>query len=153
MVTNRLGVSDGSGVRDGVSVAVSVGTALGVAVGTNTVTTCSVRAAAVSRLETARSTRFRGAMVTEMARFKSPMAMADTLQSRLSPIAPAARMPRGPEYSLALDLVALLGMDGEASVLCLLISISFSACYSEILSHRFGCTGNRSSALLRASPL
>jgi hypothetical protein len=34
--------------------------------------------------------------------------MAETLQSRLSPMAPAARIPKGPEYSLALTLVDLL---------------------------------------------
>jgi hypothetical protein len=95
IVTSRLGVSDGCGVRDGDSV--PVGSTLGVAVGTKAVTTCSVRAAAVSRLENARSTRFKGAIVTEMARFKSPIAMADTLHNRLSPIAPAARIPMGPE--------------------------------------------------------
>lgn len=95
MVTKRLGVSDGSGVRDGDSV--SVGSGLLVAVGTNTVTTCCVSAAAVSRLETARSTIFRGTIVTEMARFKSPIAITDTLHNRLSPMAPAAKIPRGPE--------------------------------------------------------
>jgi hypothetical protein len=106
MVTNRLGVSDGSGVREGVNV--SVGTAVGVAVGTKTVTTCSVNAAAVSRLETARSRILMGTSVTVIRRFKSPMAMAETLQSRLRPSAPAAKIPSGPEYSLALGLDGLL---------------------------------------------
>ena len=95
MVTKRLGVSDGSGVRDGDSV--PVGSGLRVAVGTNTVTTCSVSAAAVSRLETARSTIFRGAIVTEMARFRSPIAITDTLHNMLSPMAPATKIPKGPE--------------------------------------------------------
>jgi hypothetical protein len=95
-------VSEGKGVKDGVLVGISV------SVGTNTVTTCSVSAAAVSRLETARSTRFRGTRVAETRRFKSPIAIAETLQSRLSPMAPAARIPSGPEYSLALGLVVLL---------------------------------------------
>ena len=121
IVTNRLGVSDGSGVREGVGV--SVGTAVGVAVGTKTVTTCSVNAAAVSRLETARSRMLMGTSVTVIRRFKSPMAMAETLQSRLSPSAPAAKIPSGPEYSLALGLDGLLWRGGDASVLCVLISI------------------------------
>jgi hypothetical protein len=95
MVTKRLGVSEGWGVREGDSV--SVGTGLSVAVGTNSVTTCSVSAAAVSRLETARSTRLRGTMVAETRRFKSPIAIAETLQSKLSPMAPAAKIPSGPE--------------------------------------------------------
>jgi hypothetical protein len=63
MVTKRLGVSDGRGVSEGL--AVSLGTTVRVAVGTKTVTTCSVNAAAVSRLENARSMRFSGTMVTE----------------------------------------------------------------------------------------
>jgi hypothetical protein len=95
IVTKRLGVSDGSGVRDGDSVL--VGSGLRVAVGTNTVTTCWVSAAAVSRLETAKSTIFKGTIVTEMARFKSPIAITDTLHNRLKPIAPATKIPRGPE--------------------------------------------------------
>jgi hypothetical protein len=41
------------------------------------------------------------------------MAMAETLHSRLSPRAPAAKIPRGPEYSLAFTLVSLLGGSGE----------------------------------------
>ena len=59
IVTKRLGVdvSVGKGVR----VSVAVGTR--VCVGTNTVTACSVSAAAVSRLETARSTIFSGSIV------------------------------------------------------------------------------------------
>ena len=58
-VGTRVGmtVSDGRGVIE----AVLVGTI--VSVGTNTVTTCSVSAAAVSRLETARSTMFKGMIV------------------------------------------------------------------------------------------
>jgi hypothetical protein len=97
IVTKRLGVSDGRSVdvREGPSV--SVGSRLRVAVGTNCVTACSVRAAAVSRLDTARSTRFNGISVADTRRFRSPIAMAETLHSRLSPMAPAARIPRGPE--------------------------------------------------------
>jgi hypothetical protein len=58
-VTKRLGVdvSEGKGVREKVAVGTKV------CVGTNTVTACSVSAAAVSRLETARSTMFSGWMV------------------------------------------------------------------------------------------
>jgi hypothetical protein len=52
-------VSDGRGVKEAVRVGTSV------SVGTKTVTTCSVRAAAVSRLATARSRIFNGTRVTE----------------------------------------------------------------------------------------
>jgi hypothetical protein len=62
MVTKRRGVSVGDGVRDG-GESVLVGTS--VSVGTKTVTTCSVNAAAVWKLETARSTMFRGSRVME----------------------------------------------------------------------------------------
>ena len=57
-VTNRLGVSVGVGR----CVAVLCG-GTGVEVGTKAVTTCCVSAAAVFRLETAKSRIFRGAMV------------------------------------------------------------------------------------------
>jgi hypothetical protein len=61
IVTKRLGVdvdvSEGKGVGDRVAVGTRV------CVGTNTVTACSVSAAAVSRLETARSTIFSGSIV------------------------------------------------------------------------------------------
>jgi hypothetical protein len=63
MVTKRLCVSVGWGVREAVLVGVM---GVKVAVGTNSVTTCSVNAAAVSRLETARSTIFRGSIVMGM---------------------------------------------------------------------------------------
>ena len=58
-VTKRLGVdvSDGKGVIERVAVGTRVW------VGTNTVTACSVSAAAVSRLETAKSKIFKGSMV------------------------------------------------------------------------------------------
>jgi hypothetical protein len=63
MVTKRLCVSVGSGVREA-----GTGVALGtrVSVGTKTVTTCSVNAAAVSKLETAKSTRLIGSSVIGM---------------------------------------------------------------------------------------
>jgi hypothetical protein len=59
IVTKRLGVdvSEGKGVGERVAVGTSV------CVGTKAVTACSVSAAAVSRLETARSTMFSGWMV------------------------------------------------------------------------------------------
>jgi hypothetical protein len=91
IVTKRLGVF----VSDGTELKVGVAVGCRVAVGTNTVTTCSVKAPAVSRFDTARLTRSMGRI--GITRFKSPMARADTLHSRLSPMAPAARMPRGPE--------------------------------------------------------
>jgi hypothetical protein len=50
-------VSDGRGVSEIVLVGTSV------SVGTKTVTACSVRAAAVSKLATARSTKFNGMSV------------------------------------------------------------------------------------------
>ena len=60
MVTKRLGVSVGSGVRE-----VGTGVLLGVSVpvGTKTVTICSVSAAAVPKFETARSTMLMGSSV------------------------------------------------------------------------------------------
>ena len=60
MVTKRLGVSVDAGVTDS-----GTGVLLGarVSVGTNTVTICSVRAAAVPKLETARSKRLIGSSV------------------------------------------------------------------------------------------
>jgi hypothetical protein len=125
MVTKRRAVSVGSGVREGASVC--VGRAVAVAVGTKTVTTCSVSAAAVSRLETARSTRFNGTIVTGIYRFRSSIAIAETLHSKLSPMAQAAKIPSGPEYSLALCFVSLRGRGAEVSVRCGLISICFSA--------------------------
>jgi hypothetical protein len=61
IVTKRRGVdvdvSEGKGLGDRVAVGTRV------CVGTNTVTACSVSAAAVSRLETARSTIFSGSIV------------------------------------------------------------------------------------------
>ena len=60
MVTKRLGVSVDGGVTDsgtGVLLGISV------SVGTKTVTICSVSAAAVPKLETARSTRLSGTRV------------------------------------------------------------------------------------------
>jgi hypothetical protein len=104
-VTKCLGVdvSEGKGVRDRVAVGTKV------CVGTKTVTTCSVSAAAVSRLETAKSTMFNGWMVMMGRKFlKSPIAIAETLQSRLMPITPAARTPTGPAYSRAFNPVMLL---------------------------------------------
>jgi hypothetical protein len=56
-VGRRVAVSVGAGVSVGVRVGTSV------AVGTNSVTDCSVRAAAVRRLETARSRRSSGTRV------------------------------------------------------------------------------------------
>jgi hypothetical protein len=95
-------------------------------VGTNAVTTCSVSAAAVSRLETARSTILRGSMVIEMRLFKSPIAIVETLHKRLKPIAPAARIPKGPAYSLAFTLVVLLWRyGGGCEVGCRVISDVF----------------------------
>jgi hypothetical protein len=51
-------VSEGRGVKEAVLVGVSV------SVGTKIVTACSVRAAAVSRLETASSTMLSGSIVS-----------------------------------------------------------------------------------------
>jgi hypothetical protein len=103
-VTKRLGVDVSDGKARGESVL--VGTRVGV--GTNIVTACSVSAAAVSRLETARFTIFSGSIVIAIWLFKSLVAIVETLHSRLKPIAPAARTPKGPAYSLAFTLVALL---------------------------------------------
>jgi len=103
-VTKCFGVevSEGRGVGESVLVGTRV------CVGTNRVTTCSVRAAAVSRLETAKSRTLSGSIVIKIWLFKSPIAIAETLHSTLMPIAAAARTPRGPEYSLAFTRVALL---------------------------------------------
>jgi hypothetical protein len=60
MVTKRLGVPVGSGVRE-VGTGVSVG--ISVSVGTKTVTICSVSAAAVPKFETARPTMLIGSSV------------------------------------------------------------------------------------------
>ena len=105
IVTKRICVSVGWGVRDA-----GTGVLLGVivSVGTKTVTICSVSAAAVPKLETARSTMLIGSSVMGIYRLRSPMAMAETLHSRLSPMAPATRIPKGPVYSLAFTLVDLL---------------------------------------------
>jgi len=97
-------VSEGCGERESVFVGTIVG------VGTNAVTACSVSAAAVSMLATAISTMFSGASVTRRIwLFKSPIAIEETLHNRVKPIAPATRTPRGPAYSRAFTLVALLG--------------------------------------------
>ena len=107
-VKKRLGVDVevSEGCREGESV--FVGTSVGV--GTNEVTACSVSAAAVSMLATAMSTRFSGASVTRRIwLFKSPIAIEETLHNSVKPIAPATRTPKGPAYSLAFTLVALLG--------------------------------------------
>ena len=103
-VTKCFGVevSEGRGVGESVLVGTRV------CVGTNRVTTCSVRAATVSRLETAKSRTLSGSIVIEIWLFKSPIAIVETLHSTLMPIAAAARTPRGPEYSLAFTRVALL---------------------------------------------
>ena len=63
IVTKRLGVSVGWGVREA-----GTGVLLGVmvSVGTKIVTTCSVRAAAVPKLATARSTMLIGSSVMEI---------------------------------------------------------------------------------------
>ena len=63
MVTNRLCVSVGCGVMDARAF-VAVGAR--VSVGTKTVTICSVSAAAVPKLETARSTMLIGSSVMGM---------------------------------------------------------------------------------------
>jgi hypothetical protein len=60
IVTNCLCVSVGCGVADG---GTSVLVGVMVSVGTKTVTTCSVSAATVPKLETARSTRLIGSRV------------------------------------------------------------------------------------------
>ena len=60
IVTNRRCVSVGCGVRDA-EIRVPVGA--NVSVGTKTVTICSVRAAAVPKLETAKSTMLIGSSV------------------------------------------------------------------------------------------
>jgi hypothetical protein len=59
IVTKRRGVSVGLGVMD----AVFVGTIVFVSVGTNWVTACSVRATAVFKFATAKSTIFKGISV------------------------------------------------------------------------------------------
>ena len=105
-VKNRLAVAVVVGESVAVGASVSVGTR--VAVGTNTVTACSVRAATVSRFETAKSMTFNGSIVIKCWALRSPIATAETLQSRLTPIAAAPRTPKGPAYSLAFTLVALL---------------------------------------------
>ena len=110
IVTKRLGVDVDVSDDRVAGESVLVGTM--VCVGTNAVTTCSVSAAAVSRLETARSTILRGSIVLETRLFKSPIAIADTLHIRLRPIAAAARTPKGPAYSLAFTLVVLLWRPG-----------------------------------------
>ena len=63
IVTKCLCVSVGCGVREAGS---SVFVGVIVSVGTKAVTTCSVSAAAVWKLETARSTRLIGSSVMEM---------------------------------------------------------------------------------------
>jgi hypothetical protein len=63
IVTKRRAVAVSEGGGWGVMLEVLVGES--VAVGTNTVTTCSVSAAAVSRLETARSRMLIGSMVAK----------------------------------------------------------------------------------------
>jgi len=132
-VTKCLGVdvSDGKGAGESVSVGLIVG------VGTNIVTACSVNAAAVSRLETARFTMLSGSIVIARWFFKSLIAIAETLQSRLIPIAPAARTPKGPEYSLAFTLAALLWRSGGCCGVCRSV-ISSAICPrsdSKIISH------------------
>lgn len=62
IVAKRLGVSDGMGVSE----AVSVGTIVFVSVGTNCVTACSVSATAVFKFATAKSTIFKGISVAGM---------------------------------------------------------------------------------------
>lgn len=104
-VGRRVAVSVGRGVNVAVFVGVRVG------VGTNSVTACSVSAAAVLKLETARSTISSGAMVTGIKFRRSVIAIAETLHSRLNPSTPAARMVSGPPYSLNLTLVALLSQE------------------------------------------
>ena len=97
-----------------VAVEVSVGTreavlvGINVSVGTKTVTTCSVSAAEVLKLETAKSIIFSGATVIRTWLFKSLIAIVETLQSRLKPITPAVKTPSGPTYSLTLTLLVLL---------------------------------------------
>jgi hypothetical protein len=86
-----------------VRVCVFVGTSVGE--GTNSVTACSVSAATVSILENAKSTILIGCTAAATRCFKSLIAIVETLHSRLRPIAPAARIPRGPAYSLAFTLV------------------------------------------------
>ena len=123
-VTKRLGVDVDVSDDRGAGESVSLGTS--VCVGTNAVTTCSVSAAAVSKLETARSTILRGSIVLEMRLFKSPIAIADTLHKMLIPIAAAARTPKGPEYSLAFTLVVLLWRPGgRRDFCCSVISVVF----------------------------
>jgi hypothetical protein len=136
-VTKRLGVevevSDDKGTGESVLVGANV------CVGTNTVTACSVSAAAVSRLAYARSTMLMGATVIEMRLFKSPIAIAETLHNMLKPIAPAARTPKGPAYSLALTLVVLLWRSGGGcDICCRVISGVLNSVQTRALSHTFG---------------
>jgi hypothetical protein len=136
-VTKRLGVevevSDGKGTGESVSVGSNV------CVGTKTVTACSVSAAAVSRLEYARSTILIGATVIEIRLFKSPIAIVETLHNKVNPIAPAARTPKGPAYSLAFTLVLLLWRyGGGCDICCRAISGVFISVQTRALSHTFG---------------
>lgn len=87
-----VAVSEGGG--RGVREAVSVGTAVGV--GTNAVTACWVCAADVLTLSTAMSTMFNDSIALRSWLFKSFIASAETLHSRLKPITAAVRTLRGP---------------------------------------------------------
>lgn len=100
----RVDVSEGK--TKGIGKVVSVGKTVGVE--TNAVTTCCVRAAEVLRLATASPTIFNGSTPVCAWLFRSFMAMPETLHSRQNPTAPAARIPRGPVYSLARTLFLLL---------------------------------------------
>jgi len=128
------------GVKEGTTVAVSEGRGMGVreaasvaptvGVRTNAVTACSVNAAAVPRLSTAISTRFNGSIVVLLL-FKSLIASAETLHSRLNPMTPAARTPSGPAYSLNRTLVALLFVlicKGSFGARCNEISLFLHSC-------------------------
>lgn len=99
-----VAVSEGRGVA--VKEAVSVGPTVGV--GTNALTACCVSAIDVLRFSTTRSTMFKGRTPMRSWLFKSFIASAETLHSRLKPITAAARTLMGPAYSLNCTLVALL---------------------------------------------
>jgi hypothetical protein len=135
-VTKRGGVGgvevlDGRGVK--VAEKVFVGTRLGD--GTNAVTACWVSAATVSMLENAKSTILTGWTVTSIWLCKSLIPMAETLHNRLKPIAPAARIPRGPAYSLAFTLIFLLKDFGGSCVVCSGVSSGVVYSDSEIIPH------------------
>ena len=127
-VKKRLGVLEGKGEEVEVEEGESVLVGIKVGEGTKAVTACWVNAATVSMFEKAKSTILMGCSVTAIWLLKSLIAIAETLHSRLIPITPAARIPRGPAYSLAFTLVFLLHRYGAGcGVGCVTISVVLAA--------------------------